>query len=124
MTSPSGISWKGAFGIATLAVYGPFLVMGTYVLLFVSCSHCKTAVWTLLPLAPGILPTEVGLRLLHVPRPSDLLGFACAALMSLALVSGLALLARRGRESRTASIIVAVALSSALAYGMLSVIRA
>src|SRR5688500_10739222 len=48
-------TWKTAYALSWSAMYGPFAIMSTYTLMFVSCSHCKEAVWTLLPCAPGVI---------------------------------------------------------------------
>ena len=50
---------KLAFFLSWSAVYGPFVAMAIYTTLYVSCSHCKAAAWTLLPYAPGLVPVEL-----------------------------------------------------------------
>ena len=123
-TKVLAISWKSAVGLACLAVYGPFIVMATYTLLFVSCSHCKTTAWTLLPCAPGLLPIVAGQRLLGLPRPTYALGFALAFIVSLVMTFTLACLVRRGRRLRFAGVTIAFAVFSIFAFCTLSMIRA
>jgi hypothetical protein len=124
MTKVRTISWAGAAGLAGLVVYGPFLVMALYALLFVSCSHCQKAAWTLLPWAPGLLPVAFGRRWLNLPRLADALTFALAFLVSLAMVFALASLARCGRRARWAGLAVAAATFSVAAFCLLALIRA
>src|SRR5687768_3670917 len=71
-------TWKRAYLLSWSAVYVPFAVMATYTLLNVSCSHCKAAVWTVLPCAPALIPIEIGRRVFDLPRPSDAIGFVVA----------------------------------------------
>src|SRR5688500_14824917 len=60
-------SWKRAYLLGCLAIYGPFIAMGTYTLLYVSCSHCKAAAWMLLPCGPGLVPVEMARQWLDLP---------------------------------------------------------
>ena len=89
--------WKRAYLLSYLAVYGPFVVMATYTLLYVSCDHCKAATWTTLPYGPGIIPVELVRRLVDVKLnlftwlPSWLAIFVAAL-----IVFGLTWLVRRG----------------------------
>jgi hypothetical protein len=123
MTKALAISWKRAAGLSCLAVFGPFIVMAIYTLLFVSCSHCKRTAWTLLPCAPGLLPIEAGRRLLDLSRPADGINFALAFIVSLAMIFTLACLLRRGRRLRFAGVSVALAVFSIFAFCTLSMIR-
>lgn len=117
------MSWKLALGIACAPVYGPFVLMATYALLFVSCSHCKSTAWYLLPWAPGLLPVEAGRRLLNLPRDPDALWFAVAFIASLGMVAAVAALIRLSRRLGYLAMIVAVALCGFFAIGMLAMIR-
>lgn len=58
------LSWPRAFAFAVTTVYGPFVAMATFMLLFVPCSHCKRTAWVILPWAPAILPVGLASRLL------------------------------------------------------------
>ena len=123
MHTVSAISWKRAAGLACLLVYGPFIVMATYALVFESSSYCKTHAWTLLPFGPGLLPVEAGRRWFELPRPSDALGFALAFIVSFIVVCLLASLVRRKRWVRFASMAVALAAFSLSAVSMLAMLR-
>lgn len=118
-------SWKRAYLLACLAVYGPFIVMATYTLLYVSCSHCKSAAWMVLPYGPGLVPVEVARRWLDLPRPSDTLWFAVALFVSGAMVIGLAwLIRRRSWWWRALSAAAALTYGTFAAIGILAAIRA
>jgi hypothetical protein len=124
MIQTSAISWKSAVGLSSLAIYGPYCVMATYAQLFVPCSHCKEAAWTLLPFAPGLLPTDAGSRLLGWARPSDPHGPAIALILSLAMLLILTCIARRGGWPRIIAVALAMFMFSGLAIGTLGMIRA
>ncbi len=118
------ISWKRAFSLSLLAVYGPFVFMALYTLLFVPCSHCKAAAWTLLPWGPGLLPMEAGRQWLEISRPTDAVAFTFAFIISVFVVLSLAGLVRRSRWLRFVSIAVALAVFSIIAMGTLNMIQA
>lgn len=120
----SPTSWKGAVGLASLVVYGPFLVMATYSLIFVACPHCKSTAWMLLPAAPGLIPWEATRLSLDLPGVLNALGFIPQFLGSLAMVWGLAALVRRGQRLRWVAVGVAIALVSIFAFITLSMILA
>ncbi len=124
MTAASVASWRRAIGLGCLAVYGPFLLMAFYTLAFVSCPHCKAAVWMLLPCAPGLLPTAAGRHWLALFHPSEALMFSLALIVSLATVLFLASLIRRGGWLRPASVVIGFAVFSVCAFRTLSLIRA
>ncbi|MEX2119379.1 MAG: hypothetical protein WD847_07280 [Pirellulales bacterium] len=118
-------SWKRAYLLACLAVYGPFIVMAAYTQLYVSCSHCKSAAWMLLPYGPGLVPVEVVRRWLDLPRPSDTVWFAVAVFVSGAMVIALAWLIQRRRWWwRALSAAVALTYGTLAAIGILAAIRA
>jgi len=124
MTTGSPRSWKGAAGLASVAAYGPFVAMAIYMSLFVPCPHCKRTAWTLLPCGPGLLPLEAVRDWLHLPRPSDAIGFLLAFIVSLATVLLLACLIRRGGWLRFAGLAVALATFSFSAILLFAIIRA
>ena len=117
------IAYKTAMGLSCVAVYGPFVVMALYTLMFVSCSHCKATAWKLLPCAPGLIFVELGRASLDVSRPDDGVWFALAAIVSLAIVLALSWLLQYGPRTRWVSLGVAVAAFSLVAFGTLSMIR-
>jgi hypothetical protein len=124
MNKMSLLSWKSDAGLAGLAVYAPFIVMAIYTLLFVSCSHCKTAAWKLLPCAPGLFLVELGRHCLDLPRPDDELSFTLASIASLGAVLFLSFMMRCGRWPRWTGLVVALTLFSIAAFGLLAAIRA
>jgi hypothetical protein len=116
-------SWKKAVGLATAAVYGPFFLMAVYAVLFVKCTHCKKAAWTLLPLAPGILPAELGCQFLNVDRLEGWKWGTLAFLLAALTVAGLAWVVRQGPRTRGVGLGLAAVIFSFAAVGLLSVIR-
>jgi hypothetical protein len=123
MQNLSAISWKRAAGLSCLAVYGPFIVVAIYALLFVPCSHCKATAWMLLPSSPGLAPIEVGRRWLGFSRLTDALWFTLAFVVSVFLVCLLAYLLRQRRWLRYLSMAVSVILFFTFAIGLLAAIR-
>ena len=119
----SNISWKRAAGLSCLALYGPFVVMAIYALLFVSSSYCKKTAWMLLPCAPGLLPAEHARGWFHFTRPDDIIWFALSFMISASMILLLACLARRGRWLRWIGFGLALALSSIGAIGLLGLLR-
>ena len=117
------MSWNRAAGLACLAVYGPFLLMAIYTVLFVSCSHCKATVWMLLPCAPGLFPVEGMRRLLNLSRPDDTIAFIFAFVACVLIVLMLTYFMRRTRWLRLTTFAVTLGLSTLLAIGTLSLIR-
>src|SRR5262245_33347021 len=101
-----------AIELSCLALYGPFIVMGVYALLFVSCDHCKRTAWKILPCAPGLFSFEVGRKWLDLPRPGDALTFALAFIIAIALVFALAAVIRRGRWWCFAGVAIGIAVFS------------
>ncbi|MEX2317501.1 MAG: hypothetical protein WD669_10150 [Pirellulales bacterium] len=87
----------GSYLVSFFTIYGPFVVMATYTLLYVSCSHCKQAAWEFLPYAPGVIPVELGRHLLDLPRFSGPLEIGLAALVSAGMVVGLTWAVCKGR---------------------------
>ena len=124
MSKMSLTSWKRAAGLSCLTVYGPFVVMAIYTLLFVSCNHCKTAAWKLLPCAPGLFLVELGRSLLDLPRTGEALWFALAFVASLAALFVLSWLVKRGPRLRWTAVVVALTIFSIAAIGTLAMIRA
>src|SRR5688572_7010192 len=124
MTSATIVSWRSAAALGMLAVYGPFLLMALYTLAFVSCGHCKTTVWMLLPCAPGLFPVEGARQALGVSRWGEGLTFVAAFAVSLTAVGLLMRLVRRGGRLRWIVPGVAFVAFSFCAFGVLSMIRA
>jgi hypothetical protein len=117
--------WKRAYLVSWSALYGPFLAMAAYVLLYVSCSHCQATAWTLLPSAPGLIPVEVARRAFDLPRSSDTVWFAVSLLVSALMVTLLSWqIRRRSRWWRALSVGAALALCSCGAVAILALIRA
>ena len=117
-------SWMRATGLSCLALYGPFIVMGTYVLLFVSCDHCKKTAWMILPSAPGLFPLELGRKWLDLSRLGDALTSVMAFIIAVALVLAVASVIRRGRWWCIAAMAIAIAAYSPCAFFLLAAIRA
>jgi hypothetical protein len=91
-----GSSWKRAYLVACGVVYGPFVVMTAWTLLFVDCTHCKETACRLLPCSPGIVPVELACRWLGLPRLSDELGFGVAFAATALLLWAMSWMVRRG----------------------------
>jgi hypothetical protein len=119
-----GMTWNRALslrlGLVLGALYAPFVVPAS----LVTCSHCREAWLTLFAVAPGVVPTHLGLRLLGYGRLSDDFEFTIAALATLGLVVLLFLIARSGRARLAAVVLVALLWSSASAYVLEAAIRA
>jgi hypothetical protein len=118
-------SWKSAWAFSGLAVYGPFAAMGIYTLLFVSCSHCKAAVWTVFPSAPGIIPVDLVRRWLDLPRLPDEIWFLTAMACSAVLLTAVAwLVQRKSRWLRAFSVAATLDYGTFAAIIILALIRA
>jgi hypothetical protein len=117
--------WQRAGLLSFSAVYGPFVVMATYTLLYVSCSHCQAAAWTLLPYAPALVLVELVRAAFDLPRLPEWLNVAVALFVSAAMVLALAWIVRtRGFWWRALSIVAMLAYSALAAIATLAVIRA
>jgi hypothetical protein len=117
--------WKRAYVISWSAVYVPFISMAVYTLRCVSCSHCKTTAWTVLPYAPALLPVEIARRGLDLPRLSDSIWFVVALFVSATIVIALAWLIRtRGRWWRVSGVVTTLAYCAYAALATLAMIRA
>lgn len=120
---PGRISWPRAALLTVCAVYGPQLIMCLCTLGFVSCSHCKAAVWQVAPVAPGLFLYECGRRIFNLPHFSSELGMAFAMALSLLVLVGLAAWLRHAGRWRV-GIVTLVALAAAmLAFALLGAIR-
>jgi hypothetical protein len=116
---------KWAWGFSAAVVYGPFAAMGVYALLFVDCSHCKAAVWTLFPAAPGILPVGLMGRWLDLPRPPDSIEFLAGMVCSAVLLAAVAWIVRRqSRWLRATGVAATLAYGTFAAIVLLAIIRA
>lgn len=116
-------AWWKAIGQSVGVLYAPFAIMVGYTLLAVPCPHCKKAVWEILPLAPGLLPSMVLLRWISDRLPEAVLWVTSGGL-DLIIVAGLACLIRRGARSKWIGVLVTLALSSILAVLTLLAMRA
>jgi hypothetical protein len=118
------LRWWKAYLLSFSVLYGPFVVMAVYATLFVSCSHCKEVAWKLLPIGPGIVPWELGSRLLSLPRFGEIFGFANSFFVSAALVAALTPLIRVCSIWWRVPILVVLAAGSGWsAFAVLSMIR-
>lgn len=93
---PLRLTWPCALALAVGAVYGPQLLMGLFTLAAVDCSHCRATIWKMLAITPGIellLLPWLGFRF-HSPF-GDFVNITIVAMLSLLIVTGLALLLRR-----------------------------
>lgn len=118
------MTWHRATGLASLAVYGPFIIMAGYTLLFISCDHCKKAAWMTLPFGPGLLPLEFLRQCFNFSRPPAFLWWTLAFLIPLAFIASLAWLLRLGKVQLSIGLTVVCILSSIAAFCVLSMIRA
>jgi len=104
-------------------VYLPFVVMTIYTVLFVSCPHCKTVSWQILPIAPGMVPGF--LFQMHVTQlRSEWAFWITSVAFELLGLAGLSFILRRARRWRTAATIAAFVIASLLAVATLATIRA
>lgn len=118
-------SWKQAYLSALGAVYGPFVLMATYTLLWVSCTHCKLAALNLLPIGPGIVLAELGRSALGISNLLGLGGTILAILLSAtSVILGAALIRSNRRLIRACILLGMVTACSLGAMGLLAAIRA
>jgi Na+-translocating ferredoxin:NAD+ oxidoreductase RnfD subunit len=106
------------------AVYLPLLVMCLYTLGWVSCSHCKAAVWQLTPTAPGLFAYELSRQAVDLPHFSGPFGVATSIVLTLLSLAGIAAWLRHAGRWRIPVATVVVLASSWLAMALLSVVRA
>src|SRR5688572_8108932 len=106
-------SWLPAGLLAVSAIYGPQLLMCLYARCFVGCSHCKTGVWQVAPIAPGLFFYEWGRRILNLPHFSSGIGLTCTIVLSLLVVAGITVLLRQAERWRVA-ILILVTIASGL----------
>ena len=106
-------------------MYGPFVAVAIYTWLYVPCDHCKAAIWTILPVGPGMVPVVWGLLVTNLPRSSGLIIFLPALVASAGLVLGLAWFVGRGKLWwRIPVALVALGFNAFCAVITLSMIRA
>lgn len=117
------IAWWKSIGLAIAALYVPFVAMGIYTLFFVSCSHCKKAVWQLMQLAPGLVPGVVCSQWL-LPRKSEWALWTTTGVIELLMLFGVTLLVRRGGICLVTTLIVTLLITSFLAVVVLEMIQA
>jgi hypothetical protein len=121
---PKGpLSWPRAIAWSAAVVYGPFVAMATYMLLFVGCSHCKRTAWTILPWAPGLLPAELILRFLTW-RPPEFVCFVLALGLSATFVLIFARVLRHRGWGRVVVCGLVLVVGSFLATILMAMIRA
>lgn len=112
-------SWKSALGTSAAILYGPFFVMALYMQAFVSCEHCKSTAWTILPTAPGFVA-------LFVASPIRLSGMPFTLISAILSIAFVASLTYGMRQSGRWSIVVVVAVLSLTclgAFGLYGAIR-
>lgn len=111
-------------GLASLAVYGPFVLMAAYTLAAVPCGHCKKAAWMVLPCAPALIPMDAAVRWLH-PRgfTNPFVPLSLGLGISVSAVFLLAYVARLGRMARIAALGISFVVLSGAAILLLARIR-
>jgi hypothetical protein len=115
--------WWKAVGLSIATVYAPFVVMAIYTLLFVPCHHCKTAVCTTLPLAPGLVVSWLLLARISNHMPAMALWILTGGVDMLVVV-GLSFIMRRGGRWLVVGIVSMLVIASVLAVLTLALIRA
>jgi hypothetical protein len=85
-----------AYLLSYFSVYGPFLVMATYTLVAIECSHCKATTWTVLPYAPAVVPWELIRRALNLDWSLEWLMQSIALATCAATLGGLTWLYHSG----------------------------
>ena len=115
--------WWKAIGLSVAIVYLPFVVLAIYTVLFVSCPHCKSAAWQILPIAPGVVPGF--LFQMHVTHLRAAWAFwITSGVFELLVLAGLSFFIRRGGRWRVAAIITMLVTASLFAVAALAIIRA
>jgi hypothetical protein len=115
---------RRAYVAAWVAIWGPFVVMATYMLLFVECSHCKAAAWSMLPYSPGFISLELAHHLVDLPRLHGNISYVASLLCSFAALAGLTWIVQScGWWLRLVSLVVALAFFSFCAFGLMAAIR-
>jgi hypothetical protein len=114
---------KLGFVLSWSAIYGPFVAMATYTTIFVSCSHCKSTAWSLLPCAPGIIPLELARHAADLPRVSDTLAFALSLSVSVAMLITTAVLIHKTIWWRIIALLGLLVYEAFAASAVLAMIR-
>lgn len=117
------ISWMRSAGLASFAIYSPFLLAAIYALLFVSSSHCKINAWKLLPFAPGLLPVEAVRRWFELSRSEDATTFGLSLSFTVLAVAVLAALIPARRRLRHLVLALTFAANSASAICLISMLQ-
>jgi hypothetical protein len=118
-------SLRLAYLTALVAIWGPFIVMATYMVLFVACSHCKEAAWSMLPYSPGLVLLELAHHLVDLPRLDGSISYAASLLVSFAVLAGLTWIVQScGWWLRAFILVVAWAFFAFCAFGLMAAIRA
>jgi hypothetical protein len=102
--------WKQALLLSSSAVYGPFVGVATYTLVGVDCS--PSTMWSLLPVAPGLVLIDFIRNWMRLPTSWGLVFYLVALLVSVCLVTVLTWLVR----SKNNSLRIAV-IAGGFAYG-------
>jgi hypothetical protein len=99
--------------------------MTSYTTLFVACSHCKEAAWSMLPYAPGVIPLELGHQVLDFNRPDGWYFYAASLVLSASAVAWLAWLVNLSSVwLKIVAVSIALFIFSFCAYVLLALIRA
>jgi hypothetical protein len=120
LTGPRRRSYLTSYG----AVYGPFFAMAIYTTALVECSHCKAAMWSMLPSGPALIPLMLLSRVLNMSMIDGPLSIALGLAICAGAVAVLTrLLHGRRRWLQTTIVVVTLALSGYSAYVLLALIR-
>lgn len=112
----SEATWPQAVMRGAAVVYGPQLV-GAACSPLSECDHCVNTFFQLFPLIPGVL--AIGATRLH-----GMPGFALAALVSLGVLAGTSLLAKRSTTPRIVGAVLIGIVSALNAAAVAHMIRA
>ena len=124
IASPSTArSWWCAALPTACAIYGPQLLMCLYTLFWVSCGHCKLAVWQVAPIAPGLFLYETGRRILDLPHFSSEIGITLTIALSVLVLAALTAWVRHAGRWWLAILIPVTLASGFLAVALLGAIR-
>lgn len=118
------LSWPRAVSLVLCAVYGPQLLMCLYTLLWISCSHCKLAVWMIAPVGPGLFLYEWARSLFGLQHFSSETGIVSTCVLTVLMLFGLTAWIRQAGRFRIAVLVLMASGSAALAFALLAAIRA
>lgn len=114
-------AWWKAVGLSVVALYVPFVMMGIYTALYVS--HCGKAFWTIMPLAPGLVP---GCLFSHeiAHWETELSLWLTTGVIDILMLAGLSFVMRRGGVWMGMAMIMTLVMSTVFAVMVLGLIRA